>query len=147
MISWREWKFLSEDQEKIARTHSCAIGRCSSYKNQHQDILPFDHTRVILNDTKDDYINASYISPNTPYAPYFIGLFNHLFVMLSLKIQTSLTATQIPLQSSLADFWLMVYQQQVNVLVTLTSPNEIEKVKIISFYLIYKLQFEWLNWL
>lgn len=69
-------------------------------------------------------------------------MFNHLFVMLSLKIQTSLTATQIPLQSSLADFWLMVYQQQVNVLVTLTSPNEIEKVKIISFYLIYKLQFE-----
>ena len=60
-------------QEKSARQFSTAIGRCTSYKNRFQDVLPYDQNRVVLEGSKDDYINASLISDVSPYSPRFIG--------------------------------------------------------------------------
>jgi len=64
---------LSELQEKSARQQSTAVGRCSSYKNRFQDILPFDQNRIVLNEGKDDYINASMVDGINKYCPRFIG--------------------------------------------------------------------------
>ncbi|XP_076808159.1 tyrosine-protein phosphatase non-receptor type 23-like isoform X2 [Clavelina lepadiformis] len=103
-----KWKQLSELQEKHARQQSTAIGRCSSYKNRFQDILPYDQNRIVLAETKDDYVNASLIDGISHYCPRFI-------------------ATQSPLPSSCGDFWTMVYEQQVNLIVMLVSKNEVPK--------------------
>nr|CAB3265281.1 tyrosine-protein phosphatase non-receptor type 23-like [Phallusia mammillata] len=104
----KDWKQLSDLQEKHARQLSTAIGRCSSYKNRFQDILPFDQSRIVLKETKDDYINASLVDGISPFCPRFI-------------------ATQSPLPSSSSDFWTMVHEHQVTLIVMLVSKNDVPK--------------------
>jgi protein tyrosine phosphatase len=76
-------------------------------KNRFPDILPYDHSRIELPSTKDDYINASYIKNLTHLAPPFI-------------------VTQAPLPSTYTDFWTMVWEQQVEVIVCLLSDSEVK---------------------
>lgn len=103
------WKDLQDQQEKDARQLSIAIARCYTMKNRHQDVMPYDRNRVVLRSGKDDYINASFIEDLSPYCPRLI-------------------ATQAPLTGTAADFWLMVYEQKVSVVVMLVSEQELEKV-------------------
>lgn len=107
------WKELQEQQERDARQLSIAIARCYSMKNRHQDVMPYDANRVLLQSGKDDYINASYVEGLSPYCPRLI-------------------ATQAPLTGTAADFWLMVYEQKVSLVVMLVSEQELEKVSWIS---------------
>lgn len=72
-------------------------------------LIPDDHNRVCLRGTRDDYINASFIKDVVPTSPCFI-------------------ATQAPLQPSLNDFWLMVYEQQASIIVMLLSKPATGKV-------------------
>lgn len=103
------WKELQEAQERDARQLSIAIARCYSMKNRHQDIMPYDRNRVVLRSGKDDYINASRVEDLSSYCPTII-------------------ATQAPLLGTAADFWLMIYEQKVSVIVMLVSEQELDKV-------------------
>ncbi|XP_076291389.1 tyrosine phosphatase IA-2 isoform X2 [Lasioglossum baleicum] len=71
--------------------------------------LPYDHTRVILNDlanaNNSDYINASTIVDHDPRNPAYI-------------------ATQGPLPHTSADFWQLVWEQGSVVIVMLTRLTE-----------------------
>lgn len=104
------WKELQDQQEKDSRQLSIAIARCYTMKNRHQDVMPYDCNRVVLHSGKDDYINASFIEDLSPYCPRLI-------------------ATQAPLTGTAADFWLMVYEQKVSLIVMLVSEQELEKVR------------------
>lgn len=104
------WKELQDQQERDARQLSIAIARCYTMKNRHQDVMPYDFNRVVLQSGKDDYINASYVEDLSPYCPRLI-------------------ATQAPLSGTAADFWLMVYEQKVSLIVMLVSEQELEKVR------------------
>lgn len=104
------WRELQEAQEHDARGRSIAIARCYSLKNRHQDVMPYDSNRVVLRSGKDDYINASCVEGLSPYCP-------------------PLVATQAPLPGTAADFWLMVHEQKVSVIVMLVSEAEMEKVR------------------
>ncbi|KAI1885650.1 hypothetical protein AGOR_G00206010 [Albula goreensis] len=84
-------------------------------KNRHQDIMPYDRNRVVLQSGKDDYINASTIEDLSPYCPRII-------------------ATQAPLTGTAADFWLMVYEQKVSLVIMLVSEQELEKQKVLPYY-------------
>lgn len=84
-------------------------------KNRHQDVMPYDCNRVVLCSGKDDYINASFIEDLSPYCPRLI-------------------ATQAPLTGTAADFWLMVYEQKVSVIVMLVSEQELEKQKVLRYF-------------
>ena len=55
-------------------------------------------------------INASRVEGLSPYCP-------------------PLVATQAPLPGTAADFWLMVHEQKVSVIVMLVSEAEMEKVR------------------
>uniref|UniRef100_A0A8C2XA82 Tyrosine-protein phosphatase non-receptor type 23 n=1 Tax=Cyclopterus lumpus TaxID=8103 RepID=A0A8C2XA82_CYCLU len=103
------WKELQDQQERDARQLSIAIARCYTMKNRHQDVMPYDLNRVVLQSGKDDYINASYVEDLSPYCPRLI-------------------ATQAPLTGTAADFWLLVYEQKVSLVVMLVSEQELEKV-------------------
>lgn len=49
-------------QEKECGDLKVSVARCYPLKNRFADILPFDHTRVILSSSpRDDYINASHV--------------------------------------------------------------------------------------
>lgn len=104
------WRELQDAQEQDARGRSIAIARCYSLKNRHQDVMPYDSNRVVLRSGKDDYINASRVEGLSPYCP-------------------PLVATQAPLPGTAADFWLMVHEQKVSVIVMLVSEAEMEKVR------------------
>jgi len=88
-------------------------------KNRFADILPYDHSRIELPSTKDDYINASYMKNLTPLAPPFI-------------------VTQAPLPSTYTDFWTMVWEQQVEVIVCLLGDSEVTGI-FITYRLFVKL--------
>lgn len=109
------WKELQDQQERDSRQLSIAIARCYTMKNRHQDIMPYDLTRVVLQSGKDDYINASQVEDLSPYCPRLI-------------------ATQAPLSGTAADFWLMVYEQKVSLIVMLVSEQELEKGKVIRYF-------------
>ncbi|XP_037532047.1 tyrosine-protein phosphatase non-receptor type 23 [Nematolebias whitei] len=109
------WKELQDQQEKDARQLSIAIARCYTMKNRHQDVMPYDFNRVVLQSGKDDYINASYVEDLSPYCPRLI-------------------ATQAPLTGTAADFWLMVYEQKVSLIAMLVSEQELEKGKVLRYF-------------
>ncbi|KAK4036584.1 hypothetical protein OUZ56_028630 [Daphnia magna] len=102
------WKEVLDLQERESARHSISVARCYPMKNRFPDVLPYDHNRVELPTTKDDYINASLVPSLSPGAPSFI-------------------ATQTPLPCSQQDFWTMIWQQSVEIVVCLLSDAEIPK--------------------
>ena len=71
-------------------------------KNRYRDISPYDQTRVLLrNLPTGDYINANYINMEIPGS----GMVNRYI------------AAQGPLPNTCADFWEMVWQQQITLVV------------------------------
>lgn len=75
-------------------------------RNRYPDALPYDQNRVKLNPdnnvSKSDYINASYIVDVDPRHPRYI-------------------ATQGPLSNTVDNFWQMIWEQNIAVIVMLTS--------------------------
>ena len=90
---WKDMNIRSEEKDPRFRP-AISVARCYPMKNRLPDVLPFDVTRVELPTTKDDYINASHVRDLSRHCPKFI-------------------ATQAPAANTLADFWTMVWQEQV----------------------------------
>lgn len=76
----------------------------NSAKNRYVNVLPYDHNRVKLASGSTDYINASYVAHSD-----------------KLGFDCTYIATQGPLQSTTADFWEMVYEQQCPYIIMLTN--------------------------
>lgn len=81
-------------------------------KNRYNNIFPYDHTRVKLQDVPRgscDYINASHVKAE---------LSNRRYI-----------ATQAPIPATFNDFWRVVWEQDVRVIVMLTAEAEGGQVK------------------
>lgn len=81
-------------------------------KNRYNDIYPFEHTRVRLQDIPSgdcDYVNG-----------------NHIKAKLTNK---SYIATQAPIPDTFADFWRVIWEQDARVIVALTAEMERGQVK------------------
>ncbi|CAH0393687.1 unnamed protein product [Bemisia tabaci] len=102
-----KWKELCDFQEKNVAKQSISVARCYPMKNRFPDILPYDTTRVELPSTKDDYINASFIQNISSLCPPAI-------------------LTQAPLPATYSDFWTMIWEQQVELIVCLQTDSELE---------------------
>ncbi|WKX97287.1 hypothetical protein Q1695_013162 [Nippostrongylus brasiliensis] len=88
-------------------------------RNRYKNIVPFDHTRVILKDVppnESDYINASYIK--IPKGP-----------PLHLYADREYISTQGCLPNTLLDFWRMVWQENSRVIVMTTKEMERSRSK------------------
>ncbi|XP_060737342.1 tyrosine-protein phosphatase non-receptor type 18 isoform X1 [Tachysurus vachellii] len=82
-------------------------------KNRYKDILPYDQTRVVLSPTtpeyQSDYINANFIKGATGSRTYI--------------------ATQGPLNNTVVDFWRMVWQYDIRVIIMACREFELGKKK------------------
>ncbi|KAL2166671.1 hypothetical protein VTG60DRAFT_2334 [Thermothelomyces hinnuleus] len=76
-------------------------------KNRYKDILPFEHARVKLLGRPEgacDYVNASHLQAKRSYKRYI--------------------ASQGPLPATFEDFWSVVWDNDVRVIVMLTAESE-----------------------
>ncbi|KAG8194991.1 hypothetical protein JTE90_008169 [Oedothorax gibbosus] len=103
----QKWKELIDAQDKESRKMSISVARCCPLKNRFPDVMPYDSNRVKLSSAKDDYINASHLKDICPGSPVYV-------------------ITQAPLPTTYSDFWLMVWEQQVETLICLLPDSELK---------------------
>ncbi|KFQ10818.1 Tyrosine-protein phosphatase non-receptor type 2, partial [Haliaeetus albicilla] len=83
-------------------------------RNRYRDVSPYDHSRVKLQNTENDYINASLVVTEEAQRYYIL--------------------TQGPLPNTCCHFWLMVWQQQTKAVVMLNRTVEKESVKCAQYW-------------
>lgn len=87
-------------------------------KNRYPDIKCYDQTRVKLAEIEDkegsDYINANFV--------------------MSYKERKRWICAQGPLEHTVADFWRMVYEQGVEIIIMLTNLEEYNRVKCAQYW-------------
>ncbi|XP_057299709.1 receptor-type tyrosine-protein phosphatase F-like isoform X2 [Hydractinia symbiolongicarpus] len=114
---------LMEEFIKLAKTDKKdkfqeANKNVNQTKNRYKNVYPYDETRVRLSQRPgsegSDYINANYIDS---YAAkdYFI-------------------ATQAPLESTIGDFWRMIWEQNCATIVMLSKEVEGGQVKVHPYW-------------
>ncbi|XP_055382713.1 tyrosine-protein phosphatase non-receptor type 23 isoform X2 [Condylostylus longicornis] len=103
---YNKWKDLQDLLMKDESKRSANIAKLFPEKNRAPDSIPYDHARVVLERTTDDYINAAYVKDLGPGCPAMI-------------------LAQTPLQNTINDFWSMVWNHKVRTVVCLHTPNEI----------------------
>ncbi|XP_037351543.1 receptor-type tyrosine-protein phosphatase V-like isoform X2 [Talpa occidentalis] len=100
---FEELKEVGKEQPRLEAEHPA-----NTSKNRYPHVLPYDHSRVRLTqldgEPHSDYINANFI-PGYTHPQEFI-------------------ATQGPLKKTLEDFWRLVWEQQVHIIVMLTVGME-----------------------
>lgn len=111
---FQELKLLSESLKGLSM-YSCKEGEkeVNRRKNRYKDILPFDCTRVILSEIAgipgSDYVNANYIRGASGSQAYI--------------------ASQGPLVHTVTDFWRMVVECDVQVIIMACNEEESGKHK------------------
>ncbi|KAI4890859.1 hypothetical protein NFI96_026417, partial [Prochilodus magdalenae] len=87
-------------------------------KNRYPNILPYDHSRVVLTQIDgvphSDYINASYID--------------------GYKDKNKFIGAQGPKQETVADFWRMIWEQKSATIVMLTNLKERKEDKCYQYW-------------
>ncbi|XP_067679069.1 multiple epidermal growth factor-like domains protein 11 [Haliotis asinina] len=99
-------KEYAELPKGLTANHDKAMTEVNSPKNRFKGIYPYNHSLVVLegNGGSSGYINASYIDGRTRGKQYI--------------------ATQGPLPETVVDFWEMIWQEQVPVIVMLANIME-----------------------
>ncbi len=110
---------MEELEESMICLPDCTSA-CLSYnqrKNRYSNNLPLEATRVRLNRIPgipgSDYINASFVQG--------IG-------------KRSYIAAQAPLANTVADFWRMVHEHNIMIVIMLTRLEEDDKVKAMRYW-------------
>ncbi|XP_064536553.1 receptor-type tyrosine-protein phosphatase eta isoform X2 [Drosophila montana] len=100
----------------VALELSYSASELGNNKNRYADIYPYDKNRVILDIDSEgsDYINASFIDGHTRKKEYI--------------------ATQGPKPESVMDFWRMILQHNVRVIVQVTQFREGNIIKCHEYY-------------
>ncbi|KAI5718498.1 tyrosine-protein phosphatase corkscrew isoform X5 [Diaphorina citri] len=116
---WEEFESLQQQESRHLFTRREGQKLDNRNKNRYKNILPFDHTRVKLKDVDEDvpgaeYINANYIQSEDGGKSYI--------------------ATQGCLPSTMNDFWSMVWQENVRVIVMTTKEMERGKNKCAKYW-------------
>nr|XP_047923287.1 tyrosine-protein phosphatase non-receptor type 11-like isoform X5 [Anser cygnoides] len=121
---WEEFEMLQQQECKLLYPRKEGQRPENKAKNRYKNILPFDTTRVALRDVDEsvpgsDYINANYIKSipedgrNSEHCKIYI-------------------ATQGCLQTTVNDFWTMVYQENSHVIVMTTKEVERGRVSTVT---------------
>ncbi|XP_056014348.1 uncharacterized protein LOC125676360 isoform X2 [Ostrea edulis] len=112
---------FKEEYSKVPKgeLHPCNEAKKSenTSKNRYTTTFPYDHSRVVLktaSPTESDYINANFIQNAQGKRTYI--------------------ATQGPKTKTITDFWRMVWQERVTIIVCLTNIKEGAKTKCALYW-------------
>ncbi|KAI5138286.1 Tyrosine-Protein Phosphatase Non-Receptor Type 3 [Manis pentadactyla] len=86
-------------------------------KNRYKDVLPYDTTRVLLQGN-EDYINASYVNMEIPAA----------------NLVNKYIAAQGPLPHTCTQFWQVIWDQKLSLIVMLTTLTERGRTKCHQYW-------------
>eukprot|EP01063_Lacrimia_lanifica_P004459 TRINITY_DN12500_c0_g1_i1.p1 TRINITY_DN12500_c0_g1~~TRINITY_DN12500_c0_g1_i1.p1 ORF type:complete len:386 (+),score=87.55 TRINITY_DN12500_c0_g1_i1:39-1196(+) len=118
-----QWGALCQSHTQMVAAHPqlCVAGKLKAnrLKNRHHDVLPNDKTRVKLQieDGQSDYINANFIDGKAFCLPH------HNFI-----------TAQAPTRNTIAEFWRMIWECDVEVIVMLTNEYERNKEKCSRYW-------------
>ncbi|RAO73799.1 uncharacterized protein BHQ10_009811 [Talaromyces amestolkiae] len=101
---------VNYDEQSSTKFRVAGIEKGS--KNRYNDIYPFDHSRVRLQDVPSgacDYINANHVGAKFTNKTYI--------------------ATQAPIPDTFVDFWRVIWEHDVRVIVALTAEMERGQIK------------------
>ncbi|NXU17100.1 PTPRE phosphatase, partial [Pardalotus punctatus] len=111
-------EFNSLTSGYVQGTFEMANKEANREKNRYPNILPYDHSRVILTQMDgvppSDYINASYID--------------------GYKEKNKFIAAQGPKQETVNDFWRMIWEQKSAIIVMLTNLKERKEEKCYQYW-------------
>ncbi|XP_061530390.1 tyrosine-protein phosphatase non-receptor type 6 [Phycodurus eques] len=120
---WEEFDALQKLEAKVKKSREEGQRPENKTKNRYKNILPFNDTRVILQDADlnvvgSDYINANYMR-------------NTLWESENQKVYI---ATQGCLATTVDDFWQMVWQENTRVIVMTTREVEKGRNKCVPYW-------------
>uniref|UniRef100_H2Y7M8 protein-tyrosine-phosphatase n=1 Tax=Ciona savignyi TaxID=51511 RepID=H2Y7M8_CIOSA len=126
---WEEFETLQQQECKHLFSRNEGLKLVNKVKNRYKNILPFDHTRVILKDADQsvpgsDYINANYI---------------RVIIKVEIKpitflVKKTYISTQGCLSNTITDFWKMVYQENSRIIVMTTKEVERGRNKCVRYW-------------
>eukprot|EP01094_Clydonella_sp_ATCC50884_P001557 TRINITY_DN1116_c0_g1_i1.p1 TRINITY_DN1116_c0_g1~~TRINITY_DN1116_c0_g1_i1.p1 ORF type:complete len:365 (-),score=97.04 TRINITY_DN1116_c0_g1_i1:179-1273(-) len=107
----------TSDALRVEYSAKAAELEVNKRKNRYGNVMPWDHTRVVLPGTQEsgeDYINANYIR-------HVLG--GRCYI-----------ASQGPLSSTINDFWRMVWSERTQIIVMLTRIKENDRMKCSRYW-------------
>lgn len=120
---WEEFDALQKLETKVTKSRDEGMRPENKSKNRYKNILPFDETRVILenadpNAVGSDYINANYVMNK----------------LMDIDHQKVYIACQGCLATTVNDFWQMVWQEKSRVIVMTTREVEKGRNKCVPYW-------------
>ncbi|XP_056618312.1 tyrosine-protein phosphatase non-receptor type 6 isoform X2 [Triplophysa dalaica] len=120
---WEEFDTLQKLETKVTKSRDEGMRPENKSKNRYKNILPFDETRVIMenadpNVVGSDYINANYVTNK----------------LMDIDQQKVYIACQGCLLTTVNDFWQMTWQEKSRVIVMTTREVEKGRNKCVPYW-------------
>jgi len=98
------------------RTFNASDNKDNSGKNRYPDIKAYDQTRVKLSTVEggSDYINAN--------------------IVVGYKERKKFVCAQGPMETTVVDWWRMIWEQHVHFILMLTNTEEYNKTKCAKYW-------------
>lgn len=120
---WEEFDALQKMETKVSKSRDEGMRPENKSKNRYKNILPFDHTRVTLQNTDPNVVGSDYINAN-----YVINK------LMDINYQKVYIACQGCLATTVNDFWQMVWQEESRVIVMTTREVEKGRNKCVPYW-------------
>eukprot|EP01137_Pigoraptor_chileana_P011329 Opistho-2@62002 len=115
-LAYEQYEELNLEMSREQIEYPTATNAVNKDKNRYRNVLPIENTRVRLTTAESDYINANFIEVQA-------GTRRLVYI-----------ASQGPLPTTSEDFWRMVWEQKVPLIVMATKVEEAGKVKCHKYY-------------
>ncbi|KAK2855287.1 hypothetical protein Q7C36_007156 [Tachysurus vachellii] len=120
---WEEFDALQKIDTKMKKSRDEGMRPENKSKNRYKNILPFDETRVILQDRDHNIVGSDYINGN--YVK------NRMCESCPPKVYI---ACQGCLATTVNDFWQMVWQEETRVIIMTTKEVEKGRNKCVPYW-------------
>ncbi|XP_026139710.1 tyrosine-protein phosphatase non-receptor type 6 isoform X2 [Carassius auratus] len=120
---WEEFDALQKLETKVTKSRDEGMRPENKSKNRYKNILPFDDTRVILENADPNVVGSDYINAN-----YVVNK------LMDINYQKVYIACQGCLATTVNDFWQMVWQEKSRVIVMTTREVEKGRNKCVPYW-------------